>query len=85
MTDEHGVRHLYTAAQAERTLRVKASTVRSWARRKRLYPYGLDEHRNPMYDRDDLVALRDRSRTRDEVAQARRRARRIVADSGRTG
>lgn len=75
MTDEHRVRHLYTAAQAERALRIKASTVRSWARRKRIYPYGLDEHRNPMFDRDDLVGLRDRCRTADQHSRARRRAR----------
>lgn len=70
--DEDGVRHLYTAAEAERVLRIPAATVRSWARRKRIHPYGLDAQRNPMYDRDDLVTLRDRSRTRDQAEQARR-------------
>jgi hypothetical protein len=79
VTDEHGVRHLYTAAEAERVLRIKASTVRSWARRKRIYPYGLDEHRNPMFDRDDLLAARRPTRTTDQAAKAKRRARNAAA------
>jgi helix-turn-helix protein len=79
VTDEHGVRHLYTATEAERILRIKASTVRSWARRKRIYPYGLDEHRHPMFDRDDLLAARSRTRTADETAKAKRRARNTAA------
>lgn len=74
-----GVRHLYTAAEAERVLRIPAVTIRSWARRKRIWPYGLDERRQPMYDRDDLVARRDRSRTREQHARARRAARPNVA------
>jgi hypothetical protein len=54
------VRHLFTAAEAERVLRIKASTVRSWARRRVIWSYGLTADRKPMYDRDDLVRLRDR-------------------------
>lgn len=79
MTDEHGVRHLFTPAEAERVLHIKASTVRSWARRKRIYPYGLDEHRNPMFDRDDLLAARHRTRTPDQAAKARRQAQNSAA------
>jgi hypothetical protein len=57
-----GVRHLFTAAEAERVLRIKASTVRSWARRRVIWSYGLSSGGKPMYDRDDLVRLRDRGR-----------------------
>lgn len=55
-----GVRHLFTAAEAERALRIKAATVRSWARRRVIWSYGISETGAPMYDRDDLVRLRDR-------------------------
>jgi hypothetical protein len=54
------VRHLYTAAEAERVLGIPAGTVRAWFCRKRIYHYGLDERHRPMFDRDDLVRLRDR-------------------------
>lgn len=54
------VRHLFSAAEAERVLRIKASTVRSWARRRVIWSYGLTSAGKPMYDRDDLVRLRDR-------------------------
>lgn len=55
-----GVRHLLSAAEAERALRIPAATIRSWARRRVLWPYGLDERRRPLYDRADLIKLRDR-------------------------
>ena len=53
-----GVRHLYTAAEAQKTLGIPAGTVRAWAARKRLWSFGLDERDRPMYDRDDLLRLR---------------------------
>jgi hypothetical protein len=56
------VRHLFTAAEAEHVLRIKAATVRSWARRRVIWSYGLSTTGAPMYDRDDLVRLRDRGR-----------------------
>jgi len=56
------VRHLYGPAEAERVLGIKAATIRSWARRRLIYAYGLDEDGRPMYDRDDLLALWDRGR-----------------------
>jgi len=61
------VRHLFTAAEAEAVLGIKAATIRSWAadrpaRPKRIWHYGIDEHGHPMYDRDDLVRERDRKR-----------------------
>lgn len=52
------VRHLYTAAEAEASLGIKAATVRQWAHRGRIYSFGLDLRGRPMYDRDHLVALR---------------------------
>ena len=71
-----GVRHLYTAGEAEQKLRIKAATVRSWARRKRIYSYGLDELMRPMYDKADLVRLRDRMQTRDQHERSRRASQR---------
>jgi hypothetical protein len=68
------VRHLFSAVEAERYFKIPAGTVRTWATRKRIWAYGLDERRRPLYDRDDLLALRDRSRTRDQHERARRRA-----------
>lgn len=58
------MRRLYSAAQAQRELGIKASTVRSWARRGRLYSYGLDRRNQPLYDGNDLVRLRSRMRAR---------------------
>lgn len=57
------VRHLFTAAEAEAVLGIPAGTVRQWARREKVWSFGLDEFDRPMYDRDDLVRLRDRRRT----------------------
>ena len=53
------VRHLFTAAEAARVLGIPAGTVRAWAARQRLWSFGLDERGRPMYDRRDLVRLRD--------------------------
>lgn len=80
MTDDEGVRHLFTAAEAERVLGIRASTIRTWANRKRIWAFGLDERRQPMYDKRDLIALRDRTRTRDQHEQRRRK----VANSDRS-
>jgi len=63
-----GVRHLFGPAEAERVLGIKAATIRSWARRKRIHAYGLDEAGRPMFDRDELLALRDQSRKRRDAA-----------------
>lgn len=54
------VRHLFTAAEAERVLGIPAATVRSWAKRERIWSFGLDERNRPMYDRDHLLALHTR-------------------------
>jgi hypothetical protein len=59
------VRHLFTAAEAERILGIPAGTIRSWAvdrpaRPQRIWSYGLDQHGRPMYDRDDLIRERDK-------------------------
>lgn len=56
------MRHLFTAAEAETWLGIPAATVRSWARREQVWSYGLTEAGKPMYDRNDLVRLRDRRR-----------------------
>lgn len=53
------MRHLFTAAEAELWLGIPAATVRSWARREQVYSFGLDEKNRPMYDRDDLLRMRD--------------------------
>ena len=48
----------YTAAEAERHLGIPASTVRSWARRRRIVSRGIDEAGSPLYAVDDLRKLR---------------------------
>lgn len=55
-----GVRHLYSAIEAHKMLGIKASTVRSWARRKLIYSFGLNERNHPMYDREHLVQMQDK-------------------------
>lgn len=52
-----GVRHLFTAAEAEVRLGIRSSRIRQWARREKLYPMGLDKRGRPMYDREDLYRL----------------------------
>jgi hypothetical protein len=53
------VRHLFTAAEAARLFHIPAGTIRAWKSKGLLWDYGRDAHNNPMYDRDDLLALRD--------------------------
>ena len=68
---------LLSAADAERVLGIPASTVRSWWRRRartQLWDYGRDARNHPLFDELDLVALRDRTRSRDAAAQQTRRA-----------
>jgi hypothetical protein len=65
------VRQLFTAAEAARALGIPAGSVRAWRSCGRLVVWGFDERGNPMYDRDDLVALRDG--TRRNVCRAPRR------------
>lgn len=64
----HGVRHLYTAAEAEAALGIPAGTIRSWFARKRVYHFGIDGRGRPMFDRDHLIRERDRSTARDQHA-----------------
>lgn len=74
MTEDR-VRHLFTAAEAETQLGIAAGTVRSWFSRKRIYSFGLDNRGRPMFDRDDLIRMRDRTQTRDQHHRARRATR----------
>jgi hypothetical protein len=53
------MRHLFSASAAQQRFGIPAATVRSWARRRRLWSYGLDERDRPLYDRADLLRLRD--------------------------
>lgn len=78
MTDhEPEVRHLFSAIEAEKYLGIKASTVRSWARRKLVWSFGLNERNHPMYDREHLLQMRDKRRSEaynhDRKKMSRRR------------
>lgn len=64
------MRHLYTASEAARFLAIPAGSIRAWASAKKLWSFGLDEHGRAMYDRDDLIDLRDNTRRR--IARAPR-------------
>lgn len=57
------IRHLFTAAEAERWLGIPAATIRSWARRRRIWSYGLDSHGHPMYDLEHLLNRRNVDQT----------------------
>jgi len=70
------VRHLFTAAQAARLFAIPAGSIRAWKAKKVLWHQGLDEHGNPMYDKDDLLALRD-GRHRRVQRQPRTRRRKL--------
>jgi hypothetical protein len=54
-------RQLFTAAEAARRLGINPVRIRVWAHRKLLFAFGIDERGRPMYDRDHLIALRDRN------------------------
>lgn len=84
--DEDGVRHLFTAPEAEHYLGIPQVTIRSWHHRKLLWPYGLDHRGRPMFDRDHLVSLRDRARSKDyHLAQKKPRRLRQQPRGGPTG
>lgn len=51
------VRHLFTAAEAERALASRAGTIRVWHHRGQLHAAGLDGRGRPMFDRDHLLRL----------------------------
>lgn len=46
---------LVTTAQAAQIARVSPVTIRSWVRRDRLSPRGLDDRGHPLYDPDDVA------------------------------
>lgn len=61
--EEHkpsGVRHLFTAAEAEVRLGIRSGTIRQWVLRQRLFPMGIDERGRQMFDREDLRRLQAR-------------------------
>lgn len=62
--DQRPPRDLYTAAEAARRLGIPPGTIRGWKAKGLLYEYGLTERGMPMYDRDDLIALRDGTKRR---------------------
>jgi DNA-binding transcriptional MerR regulator len=45
------------AAEAEDIFGVPAATVRQWARRRRLYPRGIDDSGRPLYATPDIVTI----------------------------
>jgi hypothetical protein len=71
-------RQLYTAAEAARALRIPPGTIRGWRAKGLLFEWGLTERGQSMYDRDDLIALRDGTKRRVQRAP---RKRRIATDS----
>lgn len=61
------VDRLLSARDAEKLLGIPASTVRSWAARRRatgLYPAGTDHRGHPLYRKSDLERLRRGQRIR---------------------
>jgi hypothetical protein len=58
------VKHLYTAAEAVRALGIPLGSITAWRAKGLLHEYGLTENRRPMYDRQDLIALRDGTKRR---------------------
>lgn len=73
--DEDRPRHLYSAAEAARLFRIPPGSIRAWRAQEKLYEYGLDERGRRLYDKDDLIALRDNTRRRVARKPRRRRSR----------
>lgn len=63
-----GVIHMFSASEAEQLFGIPAATIRSWKRRGLLGPAGLDERNRPLFDRADLLRLRDRGKTQEVAA-----------------
>jgi hypothetical protein len=64
---------LLSAAEAERLLGIPAVRVRQWKHVGKIWAMGLDGSGRPLYRESDLIALRDRTRTRDQHERERRR------------
>ena len=58
------MRHLYTAAEAVRALGIPLGTITAWRAKGLLYEYGLTDRGQRMYDRQDLISLRDGTKRR---------------------
>lgn len=62
VTDDRPL-NLFTAAQAAQLFRIPAGSIRAWKSKGVLYERGQLEHSTgrpiPLYDRDELLALRD--------------------------
>jgi DNA-binding transcriptional MerR regulator len=69
----NGPRHLFTAAEAARLFGIPPGSVRAWKAKGQLYHMGLTQRGQPMYDRDDLLALRDGTRRRTQRKPRTRR------------
>lgn len=76
---------LLSAQEAERLLGIPAGTVRAWKARGQLHHWGLDEQHRPLYYESDLIACRDRLRTKDEWLAIHRRRQRTMRDKRRGG
>lgn len=57
---------LLSATDAEHTLGIPASTVRTWAERQKIYSGGLSTQGHPVYWEVDLMALRHKRPVRDD-------------------
>lgn len=69
-----GVRHLFTAAEAERVLGIPAGTIRSWFSRKHIWHFGIDPRGRPMFDRDDLLRMYNREQSREQQSRSKKAA-----------
>lgn len=68
------IRQLFTASEAARVFAIPAGSIRAWKAKGVLWHYGLDQRGNPMYDRDDLLALRDGTKRRHQRRPRQQRA-----------
>lgn len=76
--DRDHPRQLFTAAEAARRFGIPPGSIRAWKARGVLEDWGRDERNAPMYDRDDLIALRDGTRRRTQRQPRARRTRRAI-------
>lgn len=78
MPDRDHPLQLFTAAEAARRFHIPPGSIRAWKAKGQLHHWGIDDHGHPMYDRDDLIALRDGTRRRAQRIPRARRTRRAI-------
>lgn len=63
---------LYTAAEAARRFGIPPGSIRAWKTLGKLWDRGRDDRGRLLYERDDLIALRDNTQRRTTRGKRKR-------------